>query len=336
MIETNDLEMIDISEMHKIYDKWPKIARESYERNVKPLKMTKINHIVFAGMGGSGALGDIFAAILSKTNIHTSIIKGYVLPKTVDKDTLVVVTSISGNTQEALSILKHAHEINCNLIAFSSGGKIKKYCENNNIEYRKIEQFHSPRASFVSFLYAILKILEPILPIAQNEIFNSIEELEKLSKVISSKNLTKENPSLNLAYWITEIPIIYYPYGFQSVAIRFKNSLQENSKIHAVSEDVLEMCHNGIVSWEKNSYLKPILIEGTDDHFKTKERWRIIKEYFKSRKIEYKEIFSIDGSILSKLINLIYQLDYTSIYLAVINKTNPSTVESIDFIKSKL
>jgi len=336
MIDYSHLEKIDVGGMHKIYDKWPEIAREAYDTNLKQIEIFKVKHIVFAGMGGSGALGDIFTSILSKTNIHTSVVKGYVLPKTVDKDTLVVVTSISGNTQESLSILKHAHEINSNVIAFSSGGSIEKYCNENNLEFRKIKEFHSPRASFVSFLYTILKILGPIIPIDTKEIFDSIEELEKLSHIISSKNLTESNSSLKLASWITEIPIIYYPYGFQSVAIRFKNSLQENSKIHAISEDVLEICHNGIVSWERNSQLKPIFIEGTDDHYKTKERWKIIREFFDSKKIEYKEIYSINGNILSKLISLIYQLDYTSIYLAIINETDPSPVDSIDFIKSRL
>jgi glucose/mannose-6-phosphate isomerase len=336
MIDHVHLDKIDVNGMYKIYDNWPDIAKESYETNFKKIELFKINHIVFAGMGGSGALGDVLASILSKTNIHTSVVKGYVLPKTVNEDTLVVVTSISGNTQETLSILKFAHKMNCNVIAFSSGGSIEDYCETNNLEYRKIKQFHSPRASFVSFLYAILNILEPILPIEKNEIIYSIEELQKLSQKISSNNLTGNNSALKLAYWITEIPIIYFPFGFQSVATRFKNSLQENSKMHAIAEDVLEICHNGIVAWEKNSRLKPIFIEGTDDHYKTKERWRILKEFFESKKIEYKEIISIEGNILSKLINLIYQLDYTTIYLAVINQTDPSPVESIDFIKKRL
>lgn len=59
-------------------------------------------------MGGSGALGDIFSSVLSKTNIHVNVIKGYHLPKTVDSNTLVVTTSISGNTVETLTVLDSA------------------------------------------------------------------------------------------------------------------------------------------------------------------------------------------------------------------------------------
>src|SRR5207245_8500340 len=105
-------------------------------------------HIVFAGMGGSGSIGDIFSSILSNANIHVSIVKGFTLPKTVDSNTLVVTTSVSGNTAESLFILDSAKKIDCKILAFSSGGKMQEYCANNKIEYRRIPQFHSPRASF--------------------------------------------------------------------------------------------------------------------------------------------------------------------------------------------
>ena len=65
-----------------------------------------------------------------------------------------------------------------------------------------------------------------------------------------------------------------------SAAIRFKNSMQENSKKHVLFEDVIEASHNGIVSWEKSSNIQPILMQGKDDHFKTRERWKIFKEFF--------------------------------------------------------
>ena len=55
-----------------------------------------------------------------------------------------------------------------------------------------------------------------------------------------------------------------------------------------------------------------------------------------NNKIEYFEITSISGSILSKIINLIYVLDYSSIYFAIMSKIDPTPVKSIDFIKSKL
>lgn len=336
MLTKNRLEKIDSSNMHKTYEKWPEIADKSFNSNLEGVNFQDIDHIVFSGMGGSGALGDFFSSILSKSNIHTSVVKGYLLPKTVNKNSLVVTTSISGDTSETLEILKAAKKMGCKIIAFSSGGKMEKYCLQNKIQYRKISEFHSPRASFTSFLYSMLKVLSPCIPVKKIDIEKSIKELYKTRKKIDSKNLTKNNPALNLALWIKGIPIIYYPWGLHTAAIRFKSSLQENAKIHVISEDVLEASHNGIVSWEKSSIVKPILIQGVDDNIKTKERWRIFEKFFENKEIDYKKMVSSKGDIITKLVNLIYILDFTSIYLAVNNKIDPTPVKSIDYIKKKL
>ena len=160
--------------------------------------------------------------------------------------------------------------------------------------------------------------------------------MENLSQDVSSANLSDSNPSFDLAEWIDGIPVIYYPWGLQSAAIRFKNSLQENAKTHAIIEDAIESSHNGIVSWEKPSNMIPIMIEGIDDHIKTKERWKILHGYFEENNIKYKEIFSVNGGILSKITCLIYLLDYTTIYNAVQLGIDPSPVKSIDFIKERL
>lgn len=336
MLNKEDIEKIDSCGMYKIYDIWPDLAIEAFEKEYLQIESNQISHIVFAGMGGSGALGDIFNAIFSKTNVHISVVKGYLLPKTVDKNTLVISTSISGNTAETLNVLKKSVEIGCKNLAISSGGKMETFCSKNSVNYNKIKMVHSPRSSFTTFLYSMLKILEPILPIKKNEIDYSIKMMKVLQQKISSTNLKSSNPSLSLAEWISGIPLIYYPHGLQAAAIRFKNSLQENAKNHAIIEDVIESSHNGIVAWEKASIVKPILIKGDEDFFKTKERWQILKEYFIENSIEYKEIFSIRGDILTKLINLIYLFDYASIYKAIYAKIDPTPITSIDFVKKRL
>jgi len=321
--------------MYKIYDKWPQIAKESYESNLEPIDIKDIDHIVFSGMGGSGALGDIFSSILSKTDIHVNVVKGYHLPRTVDSNTLVVTTSISGNTIETSSVLDSARKTGCKLIGFSSGGKMEEYCAKNNVMYRKIPMHHSPRASFPVFLYSILKTLNSVIPVKKEDISESLVEMENSQKLISSSNL-ENNPALNLAEWLNGIPMIYYPWGLQAAAIRFKNSLHENAKSHAMVENVIEACHNGIVSWEKPSSVQPVLLEGEDDYIKTKERWKILKEYFEKNNIDYRQVFSVKGSILSKLIVMIYFLDYTTIYRAVMLGVDPSPIKSIDFVKNRV
>ena len=161
----------------------------------------------------------------------------------------------------------------------------------------------------------------------------SLNSLESLQKQISSENLTTTNPALSVAEWISGIPILYYPWGLEAAATRFKNSLQENAKTHVISEDIVEATHNGIVAWEKPSSVVPILIRGSDDYTKTKALWDLLEDYFKERNIDYRVINSVEGSILSKLVCLVYLCDYISIYKSVLSEIDPSPVLSIDYFK---
>jgi|TARA_B110000438_G_scaffold137141_1_gene132495 glucose/mannose-6-phosphate isomerase len=335
-VDIATIEKYDLEKMYKIYDEWPKIAVNSFESKQETVDFRNVKHIVFAGMGGSGTIGDIFSSILSKSKIHVNVVKGYLLPTTVNSETVVIVVSVSGNTEESLSIIKSAYKKKCKIIGFSSGGELLEFCQKNKIEHRMITKYHSPRASFTSYLYTMLKVLYSSLEINQEDIFESIKELEKNCQKINSLNLNKDNPSLNLANWIDGIPIIYYPFGLEAVAIRFKSVLQENTKSHVMVEDIMESSHNGIMAWEKPSSVKPILLRGKDDSEKTKQRLDIFSEYFKKNNIEFEQITSIKGNIISKIVNLIYVLDYASIYLAIKREINPTPVNSISFIKSKL
>jgi glucose/mannose-6-phosphate isomerase len=336
-MEIKDLEKVDTKCMYKTYDNWPEIAEDAFRREFDKIDVKDIDHIVFAGMGGSGSIGDTIGSILSQKDIHVSIVKGYLLPKTVDSNTLVIATSVSGNTIETLEILKNVGKTSAKAIGFSSGGNMKKFCQSNSdIFFQEIPMIHSPRASFTNFLYSILNILEPILQIEQNEILESISSLKITKKQVFSGNLSEDNDSLSLAKFTKDLVSIYHPAGLRAAAIRYKNCLQENAKMHAMTEDVIESCHNGIVSWERDSEVKPVLVQGKNDRKDTTERWKILEEYFMMKDIKYKVVNSNNENILSKIVNLSYMLDYSTIYTAIINNTDPSPVRSIDFVKSKL
>jgi len=190
--------------MYKVYDIWPQIAREQYETDLNGIDFGEISHVVFAGMGGSGAISDIFSAILSKTNIHVEVIKGYLLPKTVDSKSLVITTSISGNTEETLSVLTSASDLKCKVVAFSDGGKMQKYCTENGLNHRKVSMKHSPRASFPAFLFSIIRVLEPFLPIKKNDIIDSLHKrmLSDLKRYTKFFALEKNAPN---SLWASKV-----------------------------------------------------------------------------------------------------------------------------------
>ena len=310
MLDSDTLKKFDSQLIHQTYDKWPQLARASYLSKFEEISFASVDNIVLVGMGGSGAICEVLSAILSKTTIHTTIVKGYHLPNTADSNTLVLVVSVSGNTVEAISVLESAFEKSCQLVSFSSGGKLKQICEDKKIPYFAIPSVHSPRASFSAFLYSILNVLSDILPISDLDVKESLDAMESLQKQICSDNLTTTNPALSIAEWVSGIPLLYYPWGLEAAATRFKNSLQENTKTHVISEDIVEATHNGIVAWEKPSSVVPIIIRGPDDYAKTKALWDLLENYFKEHEIDYREINSVEGSILTKLVCLIYICEF--------------------------
>ena len=124
-MELRDLEKVDTSNMFREYDRWPELAIESFEKKFEKFDTKDIDHIVVAGMGGSGSIGDTISSILSKKDIHVSNVKGYLLPKTVDSKTLIIATSVSGNTSEILSILNNAKKNRCKNYWFFFWWKIR-------------------------------------------------------------------------------------------------------------------------------------------------------------------------------------------------------------------
>ena len=220
-MEISDIQRYDSKKMHETYDKWPEIAQENYNKDLTKTQFKNIDHIIFAGVGGSGTIGDVISSILSKNDIHVNVVKGYLLPKTVDRNTLIITTSVSGNSKEALTILQNVKKSKGKFLAFSSGGKIKNYSIKNKIPYYEIPEIHSPRASFSCYLYSILNVLEDVIKIKKQDVKQSISLLMETKKKIFSGNLTNSNPALSLAQWITYFPIIYYPWGLHSAFNEF-------------------------------------------------------------------------------------------------------------------
>jgi len=131
MLDKNLLKKYDSGLMHEAYDQWPKMALDNYKRKIEfDMDFEGIDHVAFAGMGGSGAAGEVIRGVLSKSNYHTTIIKGYTLTHTVDSNTLLIATSVSGNSEEPLTILEQIKNLEQRLWEYQQVVNCKKYVRN--------------------------------------------------------------------------------------------------------------------------------------------------------------------------------------------------------------
>ena len=310
------------------YDKWPEYALESYKTS-ESLDITYDN-VLFSGMGGSGIAFDIISSLVQDKDVIIN--KGYFLPKNIS-NSLIVVNSASGDTIETLTVLKNASKLKNKVIAFSSGGKIETFCKKNKITHYKYTLKSSPRASIPFSLYTILGTLSESLGIKKSMITDSLKTLRDSKKKIYDK---KNSPALDLAKFIKGYPVCYYSADLFPIALRFRQDFQENCKKLCATEEVVESCHNSINSWENPSGLSPILLRGSNDHKLIKNRFEVWKEYFDSRGIKYKEIYSGKGGLLSQFMGSIYEMSTSTIYYAIQDGTDPTLLKAIDFVKARV
>ena len=127
------------------------------------LKKNKYSTIVYCGLGGSAISGDLLVDYLSgELSIPFIVVRGYDLPAGVNKDTLIIISSYSGNTEETISCFNQALKKNCKIVAITSGGKVEQEAIKYKIPLIKIESGFQPRYALYLGFFSILKLMQEI------------------------------------------------------------------------------------------------------------------------------------------------------------------------------
>lgn len=313
--------------------------------NLDPKQYDSIKNITVAGMGGSAIGGDLVRSYLAdKIEIPFFICRNYHLPKFVDKNSLVIVSSYSGNTEETNSALSEAVERGCKVICITTGGEVARVAENNNFPVVRLPGGYPPRAalglSFVPLLFLISKL--GIINQVNDDINQLISSLKLWRMLYDTATPTDQNETKKLALKLFgKIPIIYSgPELTDAVATRWKGQICENAKCLAFNNQFPEFNHNELVGWEiiapYRDKLVVINLKSSDDDKRVSLRMEIVREIIKKQKVELIDIDSKGDSVLQRIFSLIQIGDFTSFYLAILNNVDPTPVKAIDYLKGKL
>ena len=105
----------------------------------KPFDIKGVRNIVVAGMGGSPFPGLICKTWFSdELKLPFEIIRDYNLPEYVNKETLVIASSYSGNTEETLSALAQAKTKGAKIIILAAGGKLADIAKAENYPFLEV------------------------------------------------------------------------------------------------------------------------------------------------------------------------------------------------------
>jgi glucose/mannose-6-phosphate isomerase len=308
-----------------------------------PEEYQQIKKIVILGMGGSAIGGDLIAGLaVNESAVQITVCRDYILPRYVDKDTLVIASSYSGMTEETLSAFEQACKTPAKKLAITTGGKLKSLCESRSIPVFTFGYKSSPRAALPYSFFLLLGLLQNLKVFQDKavEVAAAIKDLHATASKINEKVPSKSNTAKALASRLNgRLPVIYGAGITGPAAQRWKTQINENSKTMAFYEVFSELNHNAIMGYQLPEPVKQSMVVMLDSellHERIRLRYEITQKLLEQAGIPYQVIKTEGNTALSQMMGLVFVGDYVSYYLAMLNGVDPTHIRSIDFLKNSL
>ncbi len=325
--------------MDKLIERFPAQLVEAMEigSSIKTsIDKEDIDKIYVAGLGGSGIGADFVAEFIKdECTIPYLVGKGYDIPNYIDNKTLAVLSSYSGNTEETLSAYEKIKETGAKIFVVSSGGKLIDIAKQEGYDYITVpNNWPSPRACLGYSLTQQLFLVHKLGLISD----------EKIGQLKSSIDLIKfdqeeiKSKAEKIAQLLDgKIPVIYTTDRMESVAVRFRQQINENSKMLCWHHVIPEMNHNELVGWrDKNDNLAVVYFRNSDDFKRNEIRIDINKEIIGEYTNSIIELYSKGQSLIERAIYFVHLGDWVSWYLSVLHNVDAVEVKVIDYLKSEL
>lgn len=294
-----------------------------------------IANVLICGLGGSGIGGSIVAElVVGNANVPINVTKGYFIPAYVNENTLVIISSYSGNTEETLNCVDLAIAKNAKIVSVTSGGKVLEICNAKGFDCIVVPAGMPPRSCLGYTLTQLFFILG-FFGITNNDYKKDLEAAIQLIEA-EENNIIAEAKSI-ADKLKGKIPVIYATTYNEGIAVRFRQQLNENAKILCWHHIVPEMNHNELVGWtEKNDAFSVLFFLDKNDYSRNLARVDINKEVIKKYTSSITEIFSKGNSVIEKAIYFIHLGDWISVALGEARGVDLMEVNVINNLKSAL
>jgi glucose/mannose-6-phosphate isomerase len=294
-----------------------------------------IQNIVVTGLGGSGIGGTILSELVqSECPVPVIVNKDYFLPEFINTHSLVIISSYSGNTEETLSAMHQALTKKAQIICVTSGGKVLEVAKQHQLDFIIIPGGHPPRSCIGYSLIQLLKIVQ----------FNGFVKTDFLKQVLDTiKLLDAKKAEIKIEAneiaktLLHKIPVIYSLGSCEGVAVRFRQQINENSKMLCWHHTFPEMNHNELVGWtEKNDSLAVVTFRTEFDYDRTVKRYDICKPLFSKYSNSVTDIIAKGASKTEQFFYLINIGDWISCYIADMKNIDAVEVNVITNLKNEL
>lgn len=315
-----------------------------------PKDFKNVSNIVISGMGGSTYAARIVKSLydgVEMTKIPIELANNYRLPGYVNKNSLVILSSYSGNTEETLACANQAKEKSAKIVGITSGGNLAEFLKTNKLPAYIFDPKHNPSAQprigvgyMVMGLIGLLAKLK-FIPVGEKEVKEVIKFIDDNNGVLDTSVSTADNPAKQMAFNLEKkIPVIIVADFLEGAAYAVRNPFHETSKQFALYFAIPELNHHLLEGLafpkELRSLLHFIFIRSTMYDKRHIKRMTLTQEIIKSNNIPSETITLSGNSPLTQVFELIQWGAWVTFYLAMLHNIDPSEIPWVDYFKKEL
>ncbi|MBI1794385.1 MAG: bifunctional phosphoglucose/phosphomannose isomerase [Chloroflexi bacterium] len=298
-----------------------------------------VQRVIVAGMGGSAIGADLAAAFVSSSCSAPVIVhRDYGLPAFArGKQTLVVASSHSGNTEETLEAFEAALKNDCAIVVISTGGELAKRAKEKNIPVWTFSHAGQPRSA-VGFSFGLLLALLArlnLIPDPSKDVAEAVEAMKKTQAYLRPDVPAVKNPAKRYAGQLMGRWVTVFGAGILApVARRFKGQMNEVAKAAANFEYLPEADHNTLAGTVNPvEVLEPhtmnLFLRAPSDHPRNRKRLDLTKEAFMLEGLNTDFLDARGDSPLAHMWTMILFGDYMAYYLAIAYGVDPTPIQAL-------
>ncbi len=319
-------------------------ARAAAEAVALPFPAASVKSVALCGMGGSAIAGDIVAGALSeRLVVPFGVVRDYYLPGWVGEDTLTILSSYSGTTEETLTCAMQATERAALCVSITSGGKLAAEYAEQGVPVVPVPQGLQPRAALLRVLVPVVVLLERCEAITASgaDLDEARQTVADAVAALAPEVPTESNPAKQLAHQLLgAVPMIWGSEVTTAVARRWKTQLNENAEVPAFWSDLPELDHNEIVGFPGmgplEAVVKVVSLRDERQHRQVQRRFDLTHELVRPHVAAVLTASAEGRSPLARALDLVILGDYTALYLALLRGVDPGPVAMIERLKGSL
>ena len=346
----SDVESLDKGKIADSIRLLPKQFSQAWNEMQKvdlPNGLGIVQNVVICGMGGSGLGGRIVdSLVFDRARVSIEVFNEYKLPNYANKNTLVILYSYSGDTEETLSAASLALERSTKIFGITTGGKLSDFLKENNLpSYIFDPKFNPSGQPRMGLGYAIASIISILSKGAFIRLGDESDQIvrtaEKYIEEYDIENPKEKNIAKSLAQKIkSKIPIIFASEHLVGISHAFANQINENAKTFSAIFDIPEANHHLLEGLkfptDARKLLTFIFIESNLYTKEVLKRYPITRDVLeKQGYTSYTYVTSSENKI-EEIFEVLVLGSYISFYLAMLEGIDPGPIPTVDFFKEKL